>query len=119
MHELGLLVQLAETVERVAAEQKIDRITTVSLDIGEASGALPELFTEYLPLVAEQHPVLADVKLQFRMIPSKALCLECDALYDVMRQEGKCPVCGSMYKKVLGGQDVVIRELGYEAAPDA
>lgn len=113
MHELGLLVQMAETVEKVAAENHIEKVTVVALDIGEASGAMPELFTECFPVVREQHPVLEEAELQFRMIPSKALCLACDALYDVMKQEGKCPVCGSGYKKVIGGQEVVIREIGY------
>lgn len=113
MHELGLLVETARTVTRVAAENGVDRVTVIALDIGEASGALPELFTECFPVVQERYPVIADAKLEMNMIPSKALCLECDALYDVMRQEGRCPRCGSAYKKVLGGTEVTIRQIEY------
>jgi len=113
MHELGLLVQMADTVKAAAEANGIERVGYISLDIGEASGALPELFTEVFPAVQEKYPVLADAKLRMRTIPSKALCLECNALYDVMKQEGKCPVCGSAFKKVLGGTEVTIREIGY------
>lgn len=113
MHELGLLEQTAETVKKVAEENNIGMVSVIALDIGEASGALPDIFTECFPIVQKQYPVLAEAQLEMRMIPSKALCLECNALYDVMKQEGRCPVCHSSYKKVIGGQNVTIREIRY------
>ena len=113
MHELGLLIQIAETVQKFALEHSMGNVTVIALDIGEASGAMPYIFTEYFPVVQQKYPILANAELQMRMIPGKALCLACNALYDIMKMEGKCPLCGSDCKKVIGGQDVVIREISY------
>lgn len=30
-----------------------------------------------------------------------------------MKQEGKCPKCGSRDKKILGGQQFLVKEIGY------
>ena len=113
MHELGLLLRTADLVTRTAEENHIDHVAYISVDIPEASGVLPELFEDYFPAVREQYPVLADAELRMRVFPSKAICLDCDALYDVMKFEGKCPGCGSTYKKLTGSRDVTVHEIGY------
>lgn len=113
MHELGLLIQTAETVQAAAAEHGIDVVQSITIDIGEASGALPDIFTELFPMVQEQYPVLAHAVLELHTVRSEALCSNCHAVYDLIRREGKCPRCGSRDKTVLGGQDVRIRELRY------
>ena len=33
-------------------------------------------------------------------------------MYNVMRNEGKCPKCGSRSKKILGGQQFRVLEIG-------
>ena len=45
-------------------------------------------------------------------VPGEALCKECSAMYNVMRNEGKCPKCGSRSKKILGGQQFRVLEIG-------
>jgi Zn finger protein HypA/HybF involved in hydrogenase expression len=35
-------------------------------------------------------------------------------MYNIMASEGKCPKCGSIYKKILGGQQFLLKEIGYE-----
>lgn len=113
MHELGLLIQTAELVKRTAEENGVEHIAYIAVDIPEASGVLPELFKDYFPVVQEKYPILDGAELQMRVFPSKGLCLDCNAVYDVMKFEGKCPNCGSSFKKLLGSRDVTVREIGY------
>jgi hydrogenase nickel incorporation protein HypA/HybF len=47
------------------------------------------------------------------IVKGEALCKECKALYNVMKNEGKCPCCGSREKEVLGGQQFIVKEIGY------
>ena len=35
------------------------------------------------------------------------------AMYNVMRQEGVCPNCGSRNKRILGGKEYTLKEIGY------
>lgn len=113
MHELGLLTQMAETVTRAANENNIDHVCGIVLEVGEASGALPYTFEEYFPMIKEDYPVLRDASLRLLGIKSRALCAGCNAVYDLMKNEGACPRCGEKAKTVLGGTDVIIKQILY------
>ena len=113
MHEIGMLHQAAELAISFADENGIGEIKAISIEIGELSGALPYVFTEYFPFVAEKYPQLKNTELKLRTIPGEALCSDCHCLYNVMKHEGVCPRCGSRVMKVLGGQDVNVVSIEY------
>lgn len=113
MHELGLLTQMAETVTTAAKENGIAQVRSIVLEVGEASGALPYIFEEYFPMIQEDYPVLKDATLRLLSAKSRALCLGCSAVYDLMKNEGKCPRCGEKAKTVLGGTDVIVKQILY------
>ncbi len=113
MHELGMLRQAAELATRCADENGVDEVQSIAIEIGELSGALPYVFTEYFPVVAEKFPKVKNARLDLRTIPGEGLCSKCNCLYNVMKQEGVCPRCGSREKKILGGQDVRILNITY------
>lgn len=113
MHELGLLTQMAETVTAAAKENGIDEVHGIVLEVGEASGALPYIFEEYFPMIQESYPVLRDTSLRLLSVKSRALCAGCSAVYDLMKNEGKCPRCGEKAKTVLGGTDVIVKQILY------
>ena len=113
MHEIGMLYQIAETVSRVAAENKIDRVKFISIDVGELSGVIPELFERTFLIVAESFPLLKDSELKINIVPGEGLCSECHALYNVLKNEGQCPRCQSRYKTVLGGKQIALNNIGY------
>ena len=55
--------------------------------------------------------MLEDTKLIINMIPGMAECNECDEIYNLIEQDGRCPNCGSLDKTVLSGKDFTIREI--------
>lgn len=113
MHEIGMLYQTAKLVTEYADKKQIDEVKNISLEIGELAGVLPEIFTDYFAYVAEQFPKLKNAKLQIKMVPSEALCTQCQCLYNILRNEGICPRCHSTMKTVLGGTDVQLQNIGY------
>ncbi len=113
MHELGLLYQTAETATRYAEENQIDEVKSITIEIGELSGALPNIFTDLFPMIAERFPRLQNAELLLTSVPGEGLCLDCHCLYNIMRQEGMCPRCGSREKTILGGKDVRLMSIGY------
>lgn len=46
MHELGVVLHIIETVEDVAKKNNANRIDSVTLEIGEVSTVIPELFKD-------------------------------------------------------------------------
>ena len=45
MHELGIVFHIIKTVERVGTENKLTMVSTVTLELGEVSGVVPEELT--------------------------------------------------------------------------
>lgn len=113
MHEIGVLEEAVRTVERIAKENKIDRIRFITLEIGELTGYIPMFFEKYFPMVVENRPVLKDAQLRMHMVKGEAICEECQSLYNVIKNEGCCPNCKSRSKKILGGQEFLIKDIGY------
>ena len=74
---------------------------------------MPVFFEKYFPIVTENRPVFEGAELRIQTVRGQALCAECQTLYNVMRQEGKCPKCGSRDKKILGGQQFLVKDIGF------
>lgn len=111
MHELGILTQVVKSVESIAAEEKIEKIAAISLEIGELSGVLPAFMEKYYPIVIENKPLFEGSELKIEIVRGEGLCNECHAVYNIMEFEGACPRCKSRDKTVLGGQDFVLKNV--------
>lgn len=112
MHEISVLKQAVDIAEQTALENDIPKIAYLTLEVGELSGYLPVFFHKYYPVVTENRPVFEGSELKIISAPGEALCKECSAMYNVMREEGRCPKCGSRSKTILGGQEFKIKEIG-------
>lgn len=114
MHEISVLYKAVELAEQTAKDNDIRKISYITLEVGELSGYLPIFFEKYFPVVIENRPVFEGCELKMITARGEGLCLDCSAIYNVMRCEGRCPKCGSRYKKILGGQQFLLKEIGYE-----
>ncbi len=117
MHEISVLTQAVDIAEKTARENDIARISYLTLEVGELSGYLPVFFHKYYPVVIADRPVFEGSELNIISVTGEALCKECSAMYNVMREEGKCPKCGSRSKMILGGTEFRIKEIGFAADP--
>ena len=111
MHEIGMLHQTAKIADEYAARNGFSEVGSIAIDVGELSGALPDVFTEYFDYVAKGYPRLKNTRLEIRTIAGEGLCSECKCLYNIMRCEGICPRCSSRNKTILGGQEVRLRSI--------
>lgn len=111
MHEVGVLTQIIKSVEDVAAENNINKIAAVSLEIGELSGILPVFMEKYWTIVIEGKPLFEGSELRIEVIPGEGLCNDCNSIYNIMNYEGRCPRCKSFNKTVLGGQDFILKNV--------
>ena len=96
MHEIGVVRQMCRTVMDFAAENNIQSISEIVVEIGELSLIIPKYVEDVYPLVTEG-TMLSDTKLIMETVPGLA--------------EGYCPNCGSFDKTILSGKDFTIREI--------
>lgn len=113
MHEIGALTKAVELVERIAVENGVDHVRRITLEIGELTGYLPMFFEKYFPIVVENRPIFRDAELNIQTVRGQAICQTCQALYNVMKCEGRCPQCGSQEKDILSGQDFLVKNIVY------
>ena len=98
MHEIGVVRQMCKTVMEFAAENQIQSVSEIVVEIGELSLIIPKYVEDVYPLVVEDTPGLAE-------------CDECDEIFNVVEHKGYCPNCGSFEKTVLTGKDFNIKEV--------
>jgi hydrogenase nickel incorporation protein HypA/HybF len=111
MHELNVLMEVADQVEALAAESKIEKVKAIVLQIGELSSVVPMFMEQYYPMIAEKKNCLQESKLVIERIPGKARCVNCGEVYHVVEHDGHCPVCNTFKKVVLQGCEFIIKEI--------
>ena len=60
MHELGIIVHVMRTVEEVAAENNLTEIRSVTCEIGEVSGVVPEYMIDCWGYARSRSELLKD-----------------------------------------------------------
>ena len=74
MHEMGIVMHLAKTLDELAEEQNIAKIGSVTLQVGEVSGIMTDLFTDAWDYFKVRHPVLSDSQLKLETIKAYTFC---------------------------------------------
>ena len=96
MHELGIIVHIAKTLDQVAAENELKKIGSVTLDIGEVSGIVPEYLTECWEFYRKKNPLI---------------CEDCQKTYETVTYGRQCPHCGSYETYLVTGNECSIKEI--------
>lgn len=113
MHEIGALKKAIDLVDQIADDNSIDKIKTITLEIGELTGYLPVFFEKYFPIVIENKSRYIDTKLYMKIVKGQAICSDCQTFYNVMKNKGICPKCYSRNKTVISGQNFLVKDIGY------
>ena len=111
MHELSVMMEVIRIVDETAAENKIDQVKGVVLQVGELSSVVPIFLNEYWPILTEGKPLYKDSELIIETIPGIARCNKCHTEFNVVENEGWCPKCASFDKELLCGREFAIKEI--------
>jgi hydrogenase nickel incorporation protein HypA/HybF len=114
MHEMGIILHLAKTLEETAEQEKIQKITRVALEVGEVSGIMTDYFTDCWNYFRKKHPVLEEAELEILTIPAVTWCDSCKQTYPTVQYGRTCPHCGSGETWLLKGNECIIKEIEVE-----
>ena len=101
------IVKIAEQETRKAGARQVKKIT---LDIGHLAGVEFEALDFAWPL-AVQDTVLEGAERVINKIAGRARCLECDKQYALQHLYDGCPYCGSFFKDIVKGKELLVRSL--------
>jgi Zn finger protein HypA/HybF (possibly regulating hydrogenase expression) len=114
MHEMGIILHLAKTLDETCEEQNLKRIGRVVLQIGEVSGIMTDYFTDCWNYFRKRHPKLEDAELEIEVIPAFTYCDGCGRTYPTVRFGRECPYCHSGETWLVRGNECVIKEIEAE-----
>ena len=111
MHEMGIVLHLAKTLEKEANEKDIVKIKKVVLQVGEVSGIMTDLFSDCWDYFKVKHPILCDSNLIIESIPAITHCNSCSKDYETIEYGRQCPYCGSYETWLIKGNECIIKEI--------
>ena len=111
---MGIVLHLAKTLDETAKEQHITKIGSVTLEVGEVSGIMTDLFTDAWDYFKKKHPVLSESQLKLETIPAVTYCSGCGKNYETVRYGKECPYCHSPETWLVQGNECIIKEIEAE-----
>ena len=111
MHELGIVFHAIRTVERVGADNGLTRIASVTLELGQVSGAVPRELVSCWDWAVQKSDLLRGAALHIETLEAVTHCGGCGWEYPTVPQGRTCPYCGSEDTWLLRGDGISIKEI--------
>ena len=112
MHELGIVFHIIRSVEGVAAENGLEKVSAVVLELGEVSGVVPDCLTDCWRWAAARSELVSGSELKIEALPAVTRCGGCGRDYPTVAHGRTCPHCRSENTWLLTGNEVNIKEIG-------
>ena len=111
MHELGIIVHITKTLGELAVENKLSEIASVTLEIGEVSGIVPDFLTDCWQYNRKKDELIKDSELKIEILPATTYCEDCQKTYPTVKYGRECPYCHGPHTYLLEGNECNIKEI--------
>ncbi|RRD94657.1 hydrogenase maturation nickel metallochaperone HypA [Clostridiales bacterium COT073_COT-073] len=110
MHELGVLIHVVEQVSEVAAENQVESIAKLVLQVGELCSMIPKYMEKVYPAAIEG-TILEGSELEIERIVAQGKCRQCGHVFGLIEAKGACPSCSDRQFDILQGREFIIKEI--------
>ena len=114
MHELGLVNYVVKQVSRIAEENHVAKIHSVTLEFGQVSGIVTSYLYDYWNWYTKKFPLFDGAKLLCEEIPAVTWCDDCKQTYPTVQYGKTCPHCGSGNTWLQQGNEMNIKQIEME-----
>ena len=111
MHELGIVFHIIKSVEQVAADNELEKVNAVVLELGEVSGVIPDYLTDCWKWAAAKSELMRGSELKIETLPAVTHCDGCGRDDPTVAHGKTCPHCQSGSTWLLTGNEVNIKEI--------
>lgn len=109
MHELSVVLEIFDLIEEIMTEQNLKKVSTVTVEVGELCGILPDYFKECWK-VARIGSKLEETDLILEFIPAVAKCT-CGNEYEMTKNSRICPKCRKTDYTVVHGREFMVKQI--------
>ena len=114
MHELGLVNYVVKQVSKIAEENNVKKVGSVTLEFGEVSGIVTSYLYDYWNWYTKKFPLFDGAKLLCETIPAITWCDDCKKTYPTVQYGKTCPYCGSGNTWLQQGNEMNIKQIEVE-----
>lgn len=111
MHELGVVFHIMDSLEKVAAENEVESISKVVLELGEVSSVIESYLQNCWKWAVKKRELFAQAELVVEMLPAVTYCEGCGKTYPTVEYGKICPHCRSQDTWLLQGNEFNIKEI--------
>ncbi|HOV26137.1 MAG TPA: hydrogenase maturation nickel metallochaperone HypA [Pseudobacteroides sp.] len=113
MHEYAVTKGLIATAVEEARRAGASKITLIKLVIGDLSTIIDDSVQMYFDMLSEG-TIAHGAKLEFRRVPARFRCKDCDIEFDKPKTGFDCPKCGKMGVLTDSGKEFYIESMEVE-----
>lgn len=111
MHELGLVLETISSVEKIAKENDVLSVASLTLEVGEVSSIVPSYFRECFEWAKKKTDYMQDCELEIVIIKGISYCQDCKQTFDTVAHGKTCPHCGSGATYLITGNELTIHDI--------
>lgn len=111
MHELGTIYYVIDTVDKLIVENQLEEVASITLEVGEVSGIIPEYLTDFWLYAREKTEHFKQTELKIETLKAVTYCQDCAQTYPTIPQGKTCPYCGSGNTFLITGNEYNIKEI--------
>lgn len=111
MHELGIVFHIIDTLEDVAKEQNLEKVSKVVLQVGEVSTVIPAYLDDCWKWACKRSELMNGSELVTEIIKGVTYCEDCGKTYETVKYAKICPYCNSENTYLIEGNEVQIKEI--------
>jgi hydrogenase nickel incorporation protein HypA/HybF len=115
MHEISLVQGLLRQLKELAKENKRNKITCVTMEIGSMSGVVVDSFRFGFDILSADDDLVRGAKLIVEIPPVTYTCTECGHKETTTEKKpGECLKCGELFLIPEGGEDLILLQIEME-----
>ena len=114
MHELGVVFTVADTVRETATACGAVHVDSVTLQVGEVTGIVPDYLVDCWNWAAGREELLKGAELVIEPIEAVSHCEDCGAFYKTVQYGRTCPECGSGHTFLDHGKEFIIKDISVQ-----
>ena len=111
MHELGTIYYVIDTVEKLMVEHDLTKVGSITLEVGEVSGIVPEYLLDFWTWARAKTEHFQETELKIEKLEAVTYCQDCAKTYPTMKYKKICPYCGSGNTFLVTGNEYNIKEI--------
>ena len=111
MHELGIVFNITKQIDEIAKENKVNSVTSLTIEVGEVSTVVPDYFTDCFEWAKKKTEYLKNCKLNLVVLSALSYCEDCKQTYETVKYGKTCPHCKSEHTYLVSGNEVKMKQI--------